>query len=104
MYHALSLALTGCENISYLLKVVVAHALLKFGAVMISAFHDAFPGASDEQHNSIFNTCLAKALRVGAWGSDSHLFALCLLLNRPIFHYNTFYDQMGNHGDLCLRM
>ena len=103
MYHALSLALTGSESISYLLKVVVAHALLKFRATMISAFHDAFPGASDQQHNTTFNTCLAKALRIGAWGSDYHLFALSLLLNRPIFHYNTFYDPMRNHGDLCLR-
>jgi hypothetical protein len=28
LYHAISLALTGSENISYLLKMVVAHALL----------------------------------------------------------------------------
>jgi hypothetical protein len=42
LYHALSLALTGSEQISYLLKMVVAHALLKCRAAMISAFHDAF--------------------------------------------------------------
>lgn len=70
---------------------------------MISAFHDAFPGASDEQHNTTFNTCIAKALRVGVWGSDYHLFALSLLLDRSIFQYNTFYDQMRNRGDLCLK-
>ena len=70
---------------------------------MISAFHDAFPGASDEQHNTTFNTCIAKALRVGVWGSDYHLLALSLLLDRPIFQYNTFYDQMRNCGDLCLK-
>ena len=32
MYHALSLSLIGSENVSYLLKTVVAHALLKFRA------------------------------------------------------------------------
>ena len=26
-----------------------------------------------------------------------------LLLDRPIFQYNTFYDQMRNQGDLCLK-
>ena len=102
MYHAMSLALTGSENISYLLKMLVAHALLKFRATMISSFRDAYPSSSDEQHNAIFNTCLAKALRVGAWGSDFHLFALSLLLNRPIFQFITFYDRVRNHADLCL--
>ena len=100
LYHALSLALTGSESISYLLKMVVAHTLLIFRATMISAFHDAFPGTSNEQHNSTFNTCLAKALKVGARGSDYHLFALSLLLNRPIFQYNTFYDPRRNHGTM----
>ena len=82
--------------------MVVAHALLKFRATKISAFHDAFPGAPDEQHNAAFNTCLSKDLQIGVWGSDYHLFALSLLLNRPIFQYNTFYDPMRNHGDLRL--
>ncbi len=25
------------------------------------------------------------------------------MLDRPIFQYNTFYNQMRNHGDLCLK-
>ena len=78
LYHAL---LRGSENILYLLKIVVAHALLKFRATMISAFHYTFPG--DKQHNATFNTYLSKALQYGVWGSDYHLFALSLLLNRP---------------------
>ena len=97
------LALTGSENIAYLLKIIVAHALLKFRTTMISAFQDAFPSGSNEQHSATFNTCLAKALKVGAWGTDRHLFALSLLLDRPIFQYNTFYDPMRSGGDLCLK-
>ena len=70
---------------------------------MISAFQDVFPSGSDEQHSAIFNTCLAKALKIGAWSTDYHLFALSLLLDRPIFQYNTFYDPMRSHGNLCLK-
>ena len=65
---------------------------------MIRAFHDAFPGASDEQHNSIFNTCLAKALRMHGAQTTTSLHSVCYSID-PC----TFYDPMRNHGDLCLR-
>ena len=40
----------------------------------------------------MFNANVSEALRISAWGSDYHLFAMALLLNRPIFVYNTHHN------------
>lgn len=103
MYHALSLALTGNQRISFLLRLVTTHAMLKYESSIISAFHDAFPNASNAHHISIYNESITQALTIGVWGTDDHLFALSLLLNRPILQFNTFYNTLDGQTTLTLR-
>ena len=43
-----------------------------------------------------FNQTLVEALRVHVWGTDYHLFAFSLLMNKPVFQYNTFYIVSEN--------
>ena len=58
---------------------------------MISAFADAFPSNTQALHQLIYDRALFEALQVGVWGTDSQLFPFTLLMNRPIFQYNTFF-------------
>ena len=60
---------------------------------MLIALRDAFSGVSDQVHQSTINTTVEDAVKVNRWGTDYHLFALSLLLDRPIFHYNTVSDH-----------
>ena len=93
MYHALSLTLTGTQTITDLMRLLTAHALVKHKQSMLSAFLDAFGLQSvryDPQKE--FSDTLEQAVRIDQWGTDYNLFALSMLLDRPIFHYNTVYD------------
>ena len=45
----------------------------------------------NHQHIQMFTNTVHKAIHLGVWGTDLHLFPLSLLLNRPIFTYTTFY-------------
>ena len=58
---------------------------------MISALADAFLSNTQSGHEQMYATALHEALRVGIWGTDYHLFPFSLLMNRPIFQFNTFY-------------
>ena len=60
----------------------------------MGAYRDAYPGRTEQQHLAHFNAGMREAVIVGRWGTDEHLFALALLLDRPIFQYCT----NPNHG------
>lgn len=94
LFHALSLTLTGTETCTDLMRLLAVYALAKHRATMMGAFEQAFPMCSQEQHQEKFNSAIHKAVEVPKWGIDPHLFALSLLLDRPILQYNT--DR--NHG------
>ncbi len=89
LYHALSLTLTGTETCTDLLRLLTVHALVKHRQTVMSAFHDAYRQSSGRDLQELFNTAITTAVNVNLWGTDHQLFALCLLLDRPIFHYNT---------------
>ena len=91
MYHALSRVVCGSEQLSLTFRVLMAYATVKYMNVMANSLRDAFPLLSHAQCVQKCNTLLLQALRVGTWGCDQHLFLLSLLLNRPIFIFNTFY-------------
>ena len=86
LYHALSLTLTGSESCTPLMRLLTAHALVKHKEIMLSAFARAYPSSSLEDHKLKFENALFKAVRVSDWGTDYHIFALSMLLNRPTFH------------------
>ena len=104
MYHALSLTLTGTEQFSHLIRLLCAYALVKYKDTMISAFADAFPSNSQASHEQMYHRALLEALQVGVWGTDSQLFPLSLLMNRPIFHYNTFFVLSDISGIMTLSL
>ena len=90
MYNALSLILTGTEHFPHLL---CAYAMVKYKDTIISAFADAFPSNTQVSHEQMmYETALLEALQVGVWGSDYQLFPFSLLMNRPIFQYNTLFQ------------
>lgn len=89
LFHALSLTLTGTETCTDLLRLLTVYAVAKYKATLMSAFHDAFPEATERDYQIKFNSAVIEAVNVNVWGTDYHLFVLCLLMDRPIFHYNT---------------
>jgi hypothetical protein len=91
MYNALSLTLTGTEQFSHLIRLLCAYALVKYKEIMMSALADAFPSNTQASHEEMYHRALLEALQIGVWGTDSQLFPLSLLMNRPIFQYNTFF-------------
>ena len=94
LFHALSLALTGTESCTDLVRLLTVHALVKCKSTVMGAYRDAYPGRTEQQHLAHFNAGMREAVTVGRWGTDEHLFALALLLDRPIFQYCT----NPNHG------
>ena len=99
MYNALSLTLTGTEQFSDLIRLLCAYALVKYKDTMISAFADAFPSNTEASHEQMYHRT---SLQVGVWGTDSQLFPLSLLMNRPIFHCNTFFVVSDTSGIITL--
>ena len=91
MYNALSLTFTGTEHFTHLIRLLCAYAMVKYKHTMISAFADAFPSNTQASHEQMYERALLEALEVGVWGSDYQLFPFSLLMNRPIFQYNTFF-------------
>ena len=91
MYHALSLTLCGTEHLSVIISLLTAHAVIKHRTAMIDALSHIYFSGNNEQHVQMLTDTVHKAIHVGVWGTDLHLFPLSLLLNRPIFSYNTFY-------------
>ena len=70
----------------------------------ISAFTDAFPSSTQPSHERMYHRALVEALQVGVWGSDCQLFPLSILMNRPIFHYNTFFNVSDTSGLMTLSL
>ena len=89
MYNALSLAFCGTEHLSIVIRLLTTYALVKHRTAIIDALsHIYFDG--NHEHVQALTDTMHKAIHLGVWGTDLHLFSLSLL-NRPIFSYNTFY-------------
>ena len=65
--------------------------MVKHKDTMISAFADAFPSNTQVSHEQMYESALVEALQVSVWGSDYQLLPFSLLMNRPVFQYNTFF-------------
>jgi hypothetical protein len=65
--------------------------MVKYKDTMISAFADAFPSNTEGSHQQMYQRALLEGLQVGVWGTDYQLFPFSLLMNRPVFQYNTFF-------------
>ena len=76
LFHALSLALTGTESCTDLVRLLTVHALVKCKSTVMGAYRDAYPGRTEQQHLAHFNAGMREAVTVGRWGTDEHLFAL----------------------------
>ena len=104
MYNALSLSMTGTEHFTHLIRLLCAYALVKYKDTMISAFSDAFPSNTRTAHEQMYERSLVEALQIDVWGTDYQLFPLSLLMNRPIFHYNTFFTVCDITGAMILSL
>ena len=91
MYNALSLAVCGTEHLSVVIRLLTTYALVKHRTAMIEALSHIYFSGNHEQRVQMLIETMHKAIHLGVWGTDLHLFSLSLLLNRPIFSYNTFY-------------
>ena len=96
MYHGLSLALCGTENLSVVIRLLTAYALIKHRTVMMEILADIYFSGNHQQHVQMFTNTLHKAIHLGIWGTDLHLLPLSLLLNRPIFTYTSFYSTLDS--------
>ena len=91
MYNALSLAFCGTEHLSVVIRLLTTYALVKHRTAMVDGLsHIYFNGNHEHEHVQALTDTMHKAIHLGVWGTDLHLFSLSLL-NRPIFSYNTFY-------------
>ena len=104
IYNALSLTLTGTERFTHLIRLLCAYALVKYRDTMISAFADAFPSSTGTAHTQIYERALIEALQLDVWGTDYQLFPFSLLMNRPIFQYNTFLTASNTSGIVTLSL
>ena len=91
MYNALSTTVCGSEQLTVRFRLLVAYAVVKYKNVLTDALQDAFPLQPREAHVRKCNALIVEAITIRTWSSDYHLFALSLLLDRPIFVYNSFY-------------
>ena len=91
MYNALSLAFCGTERLSVVIRLLTAYAVIKHRNAMIDALSYIYFSGNSEQHVQMLTDTVHKAIHLGVWGTDLHLFPLSLLLNRPIFSFSTFY-------------
>ena len=95
-FNALSLTLTGSQQLSSLIHLLSLHALIKYRSSIIDALVDAYPDNSTHQSNRLYCDSLHTAVNPYAWGTDVRLFALSLFFHRPIFQYNTLYFNPPN--------
>ena len=91
MYSALSLT-QALSIFTHLIRLLCTYAMVKYKPTMISAFADAFPSNTQASREQMYERALLEALQVGVWGSDYQLFPFSLLMNRPIFKYNTLFQ------------
>ena len=100
-FNALSLTISGTEELSVVLRLLCVYGLIKYRDTMIRAITRAW-GSS--QASSMHTRDVRVALTDHAWGTDNHLFILSLILNRPIFLFNSFYfiDSETNQVTLSL--
>ena len=91
MYNALSLAFCGTEHLSVVIRLLTTYALVEHRTAMVDALSHIYFNGNYEQHIQALTETMHKAIHFGVWETDMHLFSLSLLLNRPIFSYNTFY-------------
>ena len=96
MYHALSLAICGTEDLSVVIRLLTTYALIKYKPAMMDVLANIYFTGDNHQHIQMFTNTVHKAVHLGVWGTDLHLFPLSLLLNRPIFTYTTFYRTVDS--------
>ena len=100
-YNAISITLTGSQCFSALFRLLCAYAMIKYNTIILGAMASATDLQPHEVHQmyctALRNTLHLEGLR--AWANDRHLFALSLLLDRPIFQYNSFYRSRNENGE-----
>lgn len=87
-FNALSLTISGTEDLSAVLRLLSVYGLIKYKETMIRATTRACGSC---RASNMYMCDLRIALTDGAWGTDNHLFVSSLILNRPVFLNNTFY-------------
>ena len=83
MFNALSLTIAGTEHLLAVLRLLCVYGLVKHKDTMFRAITRAWG-------SSRVNGMYSRDLHI-SWGTDDHLFVMSLVLNRPIFLFNTFY-------------
>ena len=101
LFNALSLTLGGTEDLSAVLRLLCVYGLLKYKVTMVRAIARAW-GSS--RANDMYSRDLFIAVRSGEWGTDDHLFVMSLLLNRPVFLFNTFYFTDSDTSEVTLSL
>ena len=61
-------------------------------------------GVISSKWHGMYSRDLHISLRNGAWGTDDHLFVMSLVLNRPIFLFNTFYFTDSDTNEVTLSL
>ena len=101
MFNAISLTIAGSEHLSAVLRLLCVYGLVKHKDTMLRAITRAW-GSS--QANDMYSRDLHIAVTNGAWGTDDHLFVMSLVLNRPIFLFNTFYFTDSDTNQVTLSL
>ncbi len=86
LFNAISICLSGSENLSATLRVVASFTILKNIELFERWLH---------QGESIFEL-LKTAWTRSEWGNEYHLQALCMALKRPVYQYTGFTNANGN--------
>ncbi len=103
-FNAISLCLTGSEWYALLLRLLTAHAFMKYKPdvlqTLINTWSTSSRGDPIAEGKVLFYEALHKALTnyTCMERGEAHLFSLSCLFNRPIFQYNSFYE----HSQLAL--
>ena len=91
------------QNVCLHQFVYCVYVLIKQSEQVTNAFSHAFPHWSATEVQSTYCNAVIKALHDGTWGLNYHLFTLSLLLDRPIFQFNTFETcAITSQQGLCL--
>ena len=101
MFNAISLTIAGSEHLSAVLRLLCVYGLVKHKDTILRAITRAW-GSS--QANDMYSRDLHIAVTNGAWGTDDHLFVMSLVLNRPIFLFNTFYFTDSDTNQVTLSL
>ena len=101
LFNALSLTIAGNEHLSAVLRLLCVYGLVKHKDTMLRAITRAW-GTS--RAIDMYSRDLFIAVRNGEWGTDDHLFVMSLVLNRPIFLFNTFYFTDSDTNEVTLSL